>query len=158
MYMIDLGLAKRYIDRKDKTHIPYRDGKRMLGTIRYSSINTHLGIEQSRRDDLESLGYCFIYFLKGSLPWQNVKAKSKQEKYAQIKNIKIGTSLDVLCKGTPPEFKEYMETVRYMRFDETPNYEGLRNLFYKVLKRHGFVNDYKFDWVGQQLTETTPKE
>lgn len=126
----------------------------MLGTIRYASINTHLGIEQSRRDDLEALGYCFIYFLKGSLPWQGTKAKSKQEKYNQIKNLKIGTQLDVLCKGLPAEFKEYMETVRYMRFDETPNYESLKNLFYKVMKRHGFANDHQFDWLGLQLSPT----
>jgi len=107
-YVIDFGLSKRFKDPKSNQHIPYRDGKSLTGTARYASVNTHIGIEQSRRDDLESIGYILLYFLKGTLPWMGMQGKNKDEKYDKIKERKVQTTVEQLTKGSPEEFSRYL--------------------------------------------------
>lgn len=107
VYAIDFGLAKRYKDPKTGIHIPYKDGKSLTGTARYASLNTHLGIEQARRDDIESLVFVMIYYLRGSLPWQGLKARNIKEKYVKIKEKKINTKLEELCEGMPSKYFKY---------------------------------------------------
>jgi len=149
VYLIDFGLAKRYRDSRTHAHIPYRENKNLTGTARYASINTHLGIEQSRRDDLESLGYVLMYFNRGSLPWQGLKAATKKQKYERISEKKIGTPIEVLCKGFPSEFATYLNFCRSLRFDDKPNYSYLRQLFRNLFHREGYIHDYIFDWTIQ---------
>lgn len=144
--VIDFGLAKKYRDPKTHMHIPYREKKNLTGTARYASVNTHLGVEQSRRDDLESLGYVLLYFCRGSLPWQGLRAATKKQKYDRIMEKKMTTTIESLCRGFPREFTIYMTYVRSMRFDDKPDYSYLRGIFRDLFIREGFHYDYMFDW------------
>ncbi|XP_018469794.2 casein kinase 1-like protein 1 [Raphanus sativus] len=159
VYIIDFGLAKKYRDSTTHQHIPYRENKNLTGTARYASMNTHLGIEQSRRDDLESLGYILMYFLKGSLPWQGLKAGNKKQKYERISEKKVSTSIEVLCRGYPSEFASYFHYCRSLRFDDKPDYAYLKRIFRDLFIREGFQFDYVFDWTilkYQQSQLTAP--
>eukprot|EP01016_Furgasonia_blochmanni_P043935 TRINITY_DN6046_c0_g1_i11.p1 TRINITY_DN6046_c0_g1~~TRINITY_DN6046_c0_g1_i11.p1 ORF type:complete len:493 (-),score=90.65 TRINITY_DN6046_c0_g1_i11:171-1649(-) len=145
VYIIDFGLAKRYIG-KDGKHIPYRENKNLTGTARYASVNTHMGIEQARRDDLESLGYVMMYFLRGALPWQNLKASNKKDKYERIMEKKLSTPIDALCKGFPNEFGQYLTYCRNLRFEDKPDYNYLRNMLRDLFTKSGYEYDYIYDW------------
>jgi len=160
VYVIDFGLAKLYRDPRTHRHIPYKEGKNLTGTARYASINTHMGFEQSRRDDLESLGYVLMYFLRGSLPWQGLKATTKKQKYERIMERKVTTTTEMLCKGFPSEFRSYFEHVRSLRFDDRPDYDYLKRLFRELFFRKSFSYDNMFDWEllamqSQQRVSTT---
>ncbi|KAL2251171.1 UNVERIFIED_CONTAM: Casein kinase 1-like protein 3 [Sesamum indicum] len=146
VYIIDFGLAKRYRDSTTNRHIPYRENKNLTGTARYASCNTHLGIEQSRRDDLESLGYVLLYFLRGSLPWQGLKAATKKQKYDKICEKKLSTPIEVLCKSHPVEFASYFHYCHSLTFDQRPDYGFLKRLFRELFTREGYEFDYIFDW------------
>lgn len=145
--MIDFGLAKKYRDPRSHQHIAYKENKNLTGTARYASINAHLGLEQSRRDDMEAIGYCIMYFLRGSLPWQGLKAQTKHEKYQRIMETKMSTPVDVLCKGYPAEFAAYINYCRALRFEDKPDYNYLRRLFKELFLREGFDPERPFDWV-----------
>ncbi|XP_065849178.1 casein kinase 1-like protein 3 [Euphorbia lathyris] len=146
VYIIDFGLAKRYRDATTNRHIQYRENKNLTGTARYASCNTHLGIEQSRRDDLESLGYVLLYFLRGSLPWQGLKAATKKQKYDKICEKKLSTPIEVLCKSQAVEFASYLHYCHSLTFDQRPDYGFLKRLFRDLFTREGYEFDYVFDW------------
>ncbi|KAK1420639.1 hypothetical protein QVD17_22394 [Tagetes erecta] len=146
VYIIDFGLIKKYRDTTTHHHIPYRENKNLTGTARYASMNTHLGIEQSRRDDLESLGYVLMYFLRGSLPWQGLKAGNKKQKHEKISEKKVSTSIEALCRGYPTEFASYFHYCRSLRFEDKPEYGYLKQIFRDLFICEGFQFDYVFDW------------
>jgi serine/threonine protein kinase len=157
IYMIDFGLAKYYRDQKTQQHIPYVEGKRLVGTARYVSLNTHFGVEPSRRDDLEAIGYLLIYFLKCSLPWMGVKAETRDAKYAAIQEMKNSISIDTLCTGLPEEFNQFFMEVRGLAFTDEPQYSSYRTLFRDRFLRERFIYDYQFDWSDAKKPLLPPK-
>ncbi len=146
VYLIDFGLAKKYRSMSTLIQYPLTMKKKFTGTARYASINALKGYEHSRRDELESLGYIFIYFLKGKLPWQNIKVKDKEEKFKKILQKKLEISSNELCLGIPKEFEIFLEYVKNLKYDEKPDYNMLKDLLYKVMKDGNYKNDYIYDW------------
>ncbi|KAF8326270.1 casein kinase I [Amanita rubescens] len=154
--IIDFGLAKRYRDPRTLIHIPYKEGKSLTGTARYASINTHLGVQQARRDDLEALAYIFIYFLRGHLPWQGIEAATKKSKYDKIRDKKIETNIGSLCRGLPSEFGIFLNYTRSLGFSEKPDYSYVRKLFRDLFIHEGFKYDYMFDWKMLRHVQNDP--
>ena len=146
IFLIDFGLSRKYINERTLEHIPLKDKRPILGTVRYISINTHLGFEQSRRDDLESLAYIMIYFIMGELPWQCIKAKTKKEKYDKILAKKKETVPNEICKFLPEEIKTFVGNILKLDFSEKPDYAFLTSLLDKLMSKYGYSNDLQFDW------------
>lgn len=148
VHLIDLGLAKRFRDARTKLHVPYSEGHSLTGTARFASINAQLGFEQSRRDDLESLGHVMVYLLRGSVPWQNLSAFSKEDKYRRILERKLSVPVSDLCQQCPPEFMAYLNHCRSLRFEAEPNYDYLRRLLTSALAREHCNTDMSYDWTS----------
>lgn len=145
LYLVDFGLSKRYII--DGKHIDYKKNKSLIGSMRYASIHNHKGYEQSRRDELESIGYILVYFLKGGhLPWNGLSASTKTMKCKQILECKKNIKLSDLCEGYPNEFRLLIAYARKLKFDSRPNYQYLKSLFYKLLFNEGYTYDKQYDW------------
>lgn len=150
VYAIDFGLAKKYKDSKTGLHIPYKEGKSLTGTARYASLSTHLGIEQARRDDIEALIYILIYFLRGDLPWQGLKAKNIKEKYQKIKEKKLNTDLNELCLGMPKELITLLLFSRDIKFEEKPDYNYVRKTIHEMAGNEKIEFDFVFDWMEKR--------
>lgn len=146
IFMIDFGVSTHFIDPRTGEHMMYTNNNGLVGTAHYVSVNTHLGDQQSRRDDLESIAYVLIRFLKGSLPWQGVKVKSVEERNEKITQMIIQTTTDMLCSGLPKEFKVFIDLVKRLRYDDMPKYHYYRNLFTSLFIKKNFVYDGVFDW------------
>lgn len=143
IYIIDFGLSKMYWHVSSNRHAPMQTKLSLTGTPRYASLNAHRGLEQSRRDDLEAIGHMIVYFLRGSLPWSGLDARTTQEKYRRIFEKKMEEQLSNLCKGFPDAFVEYLQYSRNLKYEARPDYDMLRGLFKDLRKGK---NDYDFQW------------
>jgi serine/threonine protein kinase len=146
VYVLDFGLSKKYWSSSHKCHIPFCRGKKLTGTARYASINALSGCEQSRRDDLESIGYIIMYFIRGSLPWQGLKINKRDDRYKKICEKKKETSAKDLCSGFPNEFEHFVSYTRNLQFTEVPDYNYLKNLLKTIIKKSGSEIDFFYDW------------
>ena len=146
LYILDFGLAKKYRSSRTLVQYPYVKKKKLTGTARYASIHALEAYEQSRRDDLESVGYVLMYFLRGNLPWQGLKVRSKEDRYKKILEKKKETSSQDLCKEFPHEFFEYVDYTKNLEYEENPDYDFLRKKFLDVLKGLNEELDYIYDW------------
>ena len=147
IYLIDFGLSKKYKSSKgNHEHIKYSENKRLIGTARYASINALKGCEQGRRDDMESLGYVLMYFLRGNLPWQGLKLYKGEDRYKKIFETKKETSAEELCAGFPKQFCEYVRYTRNLLFEQEPDYDYLKKLIYNVMNKYEYHFDFLFDW------------
>ncbi|KAJ9493357.1 hypothetical protein H2202_011169 [Exophiala xenobiotica] len=164
--MTDLGLAiYRHPDYWDSRSTPTRDrtGRppQLLGTCRYASVNGHLGVDmqagrltrlaaQSRRDDLEALGYMLVYFMRGRLPWQGTKA-NRDAKYLLVLEKRQATSASELCVDLPPPFEKYVHYVHNLHDEDLPDYQCLREMFDQLFREQGFERDNVFDWTIREF-------
>ena len=146
LYILDFGLAKKYRSSRTLIQYPYIKKKKLTGTARYASIHALEAYEQSRRDDLESVGYVLMYFLRGELPWQGLKVRSKEDRYKKILEKKKEISSEELCKGFPDEFKQYVHYTKNLEYEQNPDYDFLKQLFVNTIKNLNGRMDYIYDW------------
>ena len=151
IYLIDFGNARKYRSSRTGKHLPFNKNYKIYGTTIFLSLNVLRGIEQTRKDELESLGLVIIYLYKGYLPWSNYKFKDIFQALEKIKSIKESLPLKQLCKGLPVEIYEYMNYIKNMNFDDKPDYRYLQSLFLNILKKIGEKNDLYFSWVDKSI-------
>ena len=151
IYLIDFGNARKYRSSKTGKHLPFIKNNKVFGTALFLSSNNLKGIEQTRKDELESLGLVFIYLSTGTLPWAKIKYKSMEQALEKINDIKSKISNQELCKGMPKEMYEYMNYVTNLNYKDNPNYTYLRELFLNILENIGEKNDLMFSWIDKKI-------
>eukprot|EP01062_Namystynia_karyoxenos_P075129 TRINITY_DN7230_c0_g2_i1.p2 TRINITY_DN7230_c0_g2~~TRINITY_DN7230_c0_g2_i1.p2 ORF type:complete len:311 (+),score=95.82 TRINITY_DN7230_c0_g2_i1:97-1029(+) len=140
VYLIDFGLSQNFRDNKAH-HVAYDDKVGFSGTPDFASLRSHTGVRQTRRDDLESLGYVIIYLIRGSLPWQGLQGSTDQEVFEKVRRCKEMTTVEELCQGCPKELSAFLHYVRTLPYNAEPDYARLRNLLQSALQQQGASSD-----------------
>ncbi|CAD8158351.1 unnamed protein product [Paramecium octaurelia] len=150
IYIVDFGVSKIYFEAD---HIPFRQDKDFIGTLRYASIAAHKGQELGRKDDLESLFYVIFYFLRGNLPWQNIPVEDS-ERNRIVGEMKQTISVQELTAMKCPEFIKIFQYIRKLKFDEQPDYEFIKDLLVEAAKNNNIKLDGYYDWTeGMKLSK-----
>ncbi|CAD8185707.1 unnamed protein product [Paramecium pentaurelia] len=149
IYVVDFGISKIFRDKNGNIH-PFRDNTSFIGTTRYASIAAHKGFELSRKDDIESLIYVLLYFMKGQLPWQNMQNVSDEERTVKVGEMKMSIDLRELFKDVPIEFALILEYLKQLQYLSEPNYDFVVQQFEKAAENLGIQLDYSYDWDQQQ--------
>jgi serine/threonine protein kinase len=158
LYLLDFGLAKKYRSNTTLKHYEMGTNRSLIGTARYCSINALSGFDQSRRDDLESISYVLLYFLRGNLPWQGLPVKNKDDKYGRILEKKKNTDSNLLCSGFPNQFNIFVDYTRNLKYEDNPDYAFLIQLLEGVLKNNNFIFDYFNDWDNNEENEKNKED
>jgi len=154
IFLIDFGLSCSFLEGGNTSkHYKIKNNLSFIGTLRYASLNSHKGIRQSRRDDLESMIYILIYFLKGKLPWQDIKAKQKEERHKMISEIKSKVTIESLCENLPSEFAELLTYVKKLEFEEKPIYYKFYQFFDNLIKRlnNDTIQEKNFSYIWETM-------
>ncbi|CAD8084168.1 unnamed protein product [Paramecium sonneborni] len=144
IYIIDFGISKVYKDANNH-HMPFRQNRSFLGTTRYASIAAHLGQELSRKDDLESMMYILLYFIRGQLPWQNIQNITDVERTKRVGEMKILMQSEMFI-DQPKEFQKIFDYIRQLPFDQDPNYKMIIFEFKKAADALKINLDGNYDW------------
>jgi serine/threonine protein kinase len=156
--LIDYGLTRSYLDPHTKQHKMMHDGLDFTGTARYGSLNALRGFDQSRRDDMEAIGYVLIYLLRGTLPWQGLTMKNEKDNVDKTAAMKEAMSPEEICEGLPQEFSDFLNHTRSLAFEEEPPYGEYRRWFRELFIKEGFVYDGVYDWTVREVAGNIGKQ
>lgn len=130
VFLVDFGIAQKYRNSSSRIHIPMKEHLSFVGTPAFASVNSHLGLQLGRRDDIESLAYTLIFLQQGSLPWLTQEGESPS--HSTILHSKKVFLADPQAYSIPRELAAIFHHARSLAFTRKPDYEYLRTLLSTV--------------------------
>ncbi|EMD34929.1 hypothetical protein CERSUDRAFT_96841 [Gelatoporia subvermispora B] len=151
LFIFDFGVCKLCLDPIPGKHIPFRKGRRHIGTARYSSYNSHFGRELCRRDDIEAFGTTLLCLLHDRLPCQGIYAPNEDAKLLRIGEMKAGNAMRKLLAQSPPELTALFDHSRSLPFEEKPDYDFIRGILLRRMQTERWENNGLFDWIDPKF-------